>query len=243
METYDDINIRNVKIIKESSNEYEVNNAINELFNNNKGIIMSLVNKYEYLIKDEADIINEAYYVLWDCAKKFDLSSNNTFATYFFDSYSNTVIKMINKEVIISPYIKKRIKIITDFIAEYSLKHNVEPTVDVISKSTGLSTEKVKEYLFYKDFQISKTTAEELDVADQSSIENNLIEEYETQRFKDAFNRLSDKERDILNRKYGLDGKDPEDFKSIGKTYKQTGENIRIIHNNALKKLKHYLEA
>ena len=241
METYDDINIKNVMIIKESDIEYEISNAINELFNNNKGIIMSLINKYKYFIKDESDVINEAYYILWECAKNFDLKSNNRFATYFYNSFSNTILKMINDEVIVSQYIKKKIKIVDDFVAEYSLKNNVEPSVEIISNGTGISIEKIKEYLFYSEYQVANSSDEIVDLTDTVSIENTLIEEYESKRFKDVFSRLSEKERYILIRKYGLDGKPTEDFKKIGKKYNQTGENIRVIHNNALKKLKSQL--
>ena len=242
-DNYDEINKKNVQIIKTNDDEFIVNEAINELFINNKGIILTLVNKYKYFIKDDTDIINEAYYVIWECAKSFDEKKNIRFATFFYNAYNNAVLKLINDEFTISPYLKKMIKEVNDFIAMYSLEHNQEPTTLEISKALNMKEAKVKEYLLYNEIEKDKDTILDREIIDHESLENKLIKEYESKRFKEIFNRLTEKEKDVLERKYGLNGKTQEDFASIAKTYKQSSENIRLIHNKAIKKLKHYLEA
>lgn len=235
---YDEINQKNVDIIKSTDDEFLTNKAINELFLNNEGIIRSLINKYSYFIKDDTDIINEAYFVIWECAKRYDSKKNIKFATYFYNSFYKTILNTINSESTISPYIRKKIKLIDDFCALYSLENNISPSVDEIAKELNTTKGKIEEYLRYKEIELERNSIGSIEAYEESSIESILIKELENNKFKEAFNRLTEKEKDILERKYGLNGKKSEDFSSIAKLYHQSGENIRLIHNKAIKKLK-----
>jgi RNA polymerase primary sigma factor len=49
---------------------------------------------------------------------------------------------------------------------------------------------------------------------------------------------LSDKERDIIEMRYGLEGKAPMSLKEIGELYNLTKERIRQIEKKALERLK-----
>lgn len=49
---------------------------------------------------------------------------------------------------------------------------------------------------------------------------------------------LTNKETDVIRRRFGLDGKPPETLEQIGKTYQVTRERIRQIERLALRKLK-----
>jgi len=48
---------------------------------------------------------------------------------------------------------------------------------------------------------------------------------------------LSIREREILERRFGLDGRDPSTLDELGRTYNLTRERIRQIENRSLKKL------
>lgn len=240
---YDEINRLNVSIIKSSTDEYEINKAIEALYENNKGIIISLLNKYQYFIKDRNYVDNEAYFILWDCARNYNEKKNSAFSTYFCETYKNTIYSIILKtnHDLPSPHIRAKIRLIDDYIASYSLENEKEPSIDEIASHLKTSTTKVEEYLFYRLMMMNKVTQDELDIIDTTSIEKEIIKEYESKRFKEVFNRLSDKEKDILERRYGLNGKAEEDYKTIAKRYNQSDENIRIIHNNTIIKLRKIL--
>lgn len=59
--------------------------------------------------------------------------------------------------------------------------------------------------------------------------------------FSELMNRLlsllSDKERDVIQRRFSLDGKQKETLDKIGKSYQITRERVRQIESVALKKL------
>ena len=54
---------------------------------------------------------------------------------------------------------------------------------------------------------------------------------------------LSDKERDIIELRYGLSGEKPMSLKEIGERYSLTKERIRQIEKRALEKLRAYSDA
>lgn len=73
---------------------------------------------------------------------------------------------------------------------------------------------------------ISNHKAEEVANLDAREILNNL------------FNQLSERERDILSRRYGLNGSEKETLENIGDVHKLTRERIRQIENASIKKLR-----
>ncbi|MCX6784837.1 MAG: HTH domain-containing protein, partial [Candidatus Komeilibacteria bacterium] len=56
---------------------------------------------------------------------------------------------------------------------------------------------------------------------------------------EEIFKDLSDREKRILNWRYGLDGQERKTLEEIGKEFKITRERVRQIENLALKKVKH----
>ncbi len=72
---------------------------------------------------------------------------------------------------------------------------------------------------------ISNHKAEEVSKLDAIEIINNL------------FNRLNERERDILSRRFGLRGKENETLEEIGNIHKLTRERIRQIENAGINKL------
>lgn len=73
---------------------------------------------------------------------------------------------------------------------------------------------------------ISNHKAEEVANLDAREILNNL------------FNQLSERERDILSRRYGLNGNEKETLENIGDVHKLTRERIRQIENASVQKLR-----
>lgn len=60
-----------------------------------------------------------------------------------------------------------------------------------------------------------------------------------SETFSDLAKSLSEKEHDILRRRFGLHGKDSETLEEIGKLYAVTRERIRQIENSGVQKILH----
>ena len=72
-------------------------------------------------------------------------------------------------------------------------------------------------------------------------------EDAETTLRKEALKKvleiLSPRERQVLELRYGLDGKPPRTLDEVGRTFNVTRERIRQIENQSLKKLQSLAEA
>ena len=240
-ESYDKINQKYVEVIKTSKDEYEINQAIQALYDNNVGLIMNKVNMFS--IADRKDALEQAYYCIWESAKNYKAKKGTVFSTYFTTCFENKLLALSAQSTELSQYTKNKIKKLSKYIKEYTNLNKKEPTIDEMAEYMGCKNKTIESYLFLRQLQSVKSLDDDdtREVADESSIEKEIIREYESKRIKEILNRLTDKEKDILERKYGLNGRKVEDFKSIAKTYNQSDENIRIIHNNTLIKLRKML--
>ena len=82
---YNQVNLELVKEIKNEKNEYNLGVLLNKLFENNKGMISKLVYKKFKLFGFDAEEANDviAMNVLYQCAMKYDIESNNNFQHIF----------------------------------------------------------------------------------------------------------------------------------------------------------------
>ena len=55
--------------------------------------------------------------------------------------------------------------------------------------------------------------------------------------------KLSERERQVLELRYGLDGQQPRTLDEVGRTFNVTRERIRQIEHQSLKKLRAFAEA
>jgi RNA polymerase primary sigma factor len=58
-----------------------------------------------------------------------------------------------------------------------------------------------------------------------------------------ALNALPERERQVIEMRYGLDGGQPRTLEEVGRAFNVTRERIRQIENNTLKKLQKLPEA
>jgi RNA polymerase primary sigma factor len=99
---------------------------------------------------------------------------------------------------------------------------------DLVSLDTPIYDEKDSSLL--SDFVVDKRS----NAPDESVIDRSLKEE-----INEVLGTLSRKESDIIQYRFGLNGKRPMSLKEIGNRYKLTKERIRQIEKKALKRLQH----
>lgn len=84
------------------------------------------------------------------------------------------------------------------------------------------------------DFKLSDTISENM--ADESSVEDNLLMSEDYDFIRASLDTLSDFEKEVITRRYGID-RDPETQARIAATFSMSQANISKIEQSILKKL------
>lgn len=154
--------------------------------------------------------------------------------------YNNQAIAILMTELNRMPTINE----VSDYINEHhmlvqSYKHMTPETVLLLMTTNG-----------YSMLSLDKPVGESKGENDVDSVLGDFIpapeiteEHVEDKELHDLINsimdeRLTAKERDVINKRFGLNGYDPCTLEVIGKEYGLTRERIRQIESKALKKLR-----
>ena len=226
---YNQVNLELVKEIKNEKNEYNLGVLLNKLFENNKGMISKLVYKKFKLFGFDAEEANDviAMNVLYQCAMKYDIESNNNFSTYLQSSLNNELTAYINESSLVSPYIKKQISLINEFKKDYTNKYNKEPDVKTIANELGLKESKVKEFELYGNFFVSTEDGDYDKRIDKLSIEDDLISEEQKVQLDKSIEALDSEEKELLFLYFGLNGNEEHSYNELAKIYNKSDETIR----------------
>ena len=239
---FNQINLELIKKIKEEKNDYQLGILLNELYENNKGMILKLVYKKFKLFGFDAEEADQviAMNVLYQCALKYDLESNNNFSTYLQSSLNNELTAYINENSLISPYIKKQINLINEFKKDYTNKYNKEPDIKTIAKELGLKESKVKEFEMYSNMFVSTDDSDYDKRIDRFSIEDDIITKEQKAQLDKSIEALDEDEKELLFLYFGLNGNDEHSYNELAKIYNKSDETIRQRIIKILLKIKNY---
>ena len=236
-------------------------NALSALVDKNQGLVRSRAS-YFYRSHgndlDLEDLVQSGMLGMIRAAEKFDLSLGYKFTTYAYKWIDKAIRKAINKEghtirIPAGKYLKlNKLKQI--------LKANPEASDDEIYKileKEGIDKKQADDLFLINRNQVNSTslninldsedsTGDELMdmVGDESTPVDVLILERDMENFlMQALDQLTDRERQIIIYRYGLDNEKPKTLEEIGSIYDLSRERIRQIENQALGKLKEYSDA
>jgi RNA polymerase primary sigma factor/RNA polymerase nonessential primary-like sigma factor len=134
------------------------------------------------------------------------------------------------------------------------LKHisNREPTISEIAQNTNITIELLKKVYdaMKQDTSMDEPIKDDDNTTFHELIFNNdgTLDPYMIAKNKSLQNMLfkmlgclNDTEKNIIIRRFGLNGGDPETLESIGKDFEITRERVRQIERRVLDKLKNYV--
>ena len=133
-------------------------------------------------------------------------------------------------------------------------KETADPSIEEIAEATGLDSALVSDLLSISQDVVSIDSpvrrGEESDTAlgefiedESDGPEKQVMDSALRAEVRSLLLTLSDKERDIIELRYGLSGEKPMSLKEIGERYSLTKERIRQIEKRALEKLRAYSDA
>lgn len=225
--------------------------AHDKMIESNLRFVVKIAKNYQNQGLPLSDIINEGNIGLMIALDKFDVDKGYHFISYAVWWIRQSIVKAINeKSRAVRLPLNRTNELLQIQKAQKALIHinGVEPTVEEIAKETNLDVENVEILMsisrdlvsldapVFSDNQTSSICdyIESPNATTDEQVMNTLLIE----DINEALDMLSDKEKNILEHRFGLNGKAQMSLKEIGELYNLTKERIRQIEKKTIIKLK-----
>lgn len=225
--------------------------ARQQLIQSNLRLVVSIANKNKNKKLSSTDLIQEGNIGLIIAVDKFDYKLGNKFSTYATWWIKQAVLKAISEQA----YCMKVPVYVQETIAKYKkLKSNMENIAGInvkmeeVAKEIEISPAKIDSYLSAFAQSCSLDASYDLGNGGSINLSNLIIDrnanatkiiEFENLKkdIDNALINLKDREKEVLNMRFGLDEKPRKTLEDIGKIYGVTKECIRQTEIRAIKKL------
>ena len=227
--------------------------AREKLINANLRFVVSVAKKFRGQGMPLEDLINEGNIGLMTAVDKFEPEKGYHFISYAVWWVRQAILKALAEQSRpVRLPLNRSNELIQIVRAKNDLIHNKgisDPTVDEIAAASGLYVTLVKNLLEVTRDMISFDSPIKGDeegyssyfdfVEDKSqSPEDDVVNHMMEKDVRGLLSVLGDKERDIIEKRYGFNGNEPMSLKAIGDEYNLTKERIRQIEKAALQKLR-----
>lgn len=214
-------------------------------------IVLATVNRYRGLGVDSADLIQEGNASLFQAIEGFDWRRDVRFRTYAQYWVHQAVLKMLYnsaRTVRIPIWVQKVLGKIRR-VQEEGRRNGREFSHEEIAERLGITTEKVAWVLGTKRYAVSidaeiggsddgVSLAQMLPDETLVPVPDSVPEGDLRESLDAAMADLPDRERMILSRRFGLDGKEPATLGEIAVGLGITAERVRQLQNAALTRMK-----
>lgn len=209
------------------------------------------VRRYTGLGVDEVDLIQEAAASLFQAIEGFDWRREVRFKTYAVYWVQQAILKTLynaSRTVRIPIWVQKAYRKIKRLQEQGRHETGAVPSPSVLAEQLDMPAERIEEILAVRRFAVS------LDATVASSDEgfslahtlpdDNLEPVHETIREGDldaeldaVLEELPERERTILERRFGLAGREPETLADIAQDFGVTAERVRQLQKAAIERL------
>ena len=227
--------------------------ARERLINSNLRFVVSVAKKFKGQGMPLEDLINEGNIGLMTAVDKFEPEKGYHFISYAVWWVRQAILKALAEQSRpVRLPLNRSNELIQIVRAKNELIHKKgisDPSSEQIAEATGLEASLVKSLMEVTRDMISYDSPIKRDEDGESSYfdfvedksqspENDMVNHMMEKDIKSLLSILGDKERDIIEKRYGFNGNEPMSLKAIGDEYNLTKERIRQIEKAALQKLK-----
>ena len=230
--------------------------AKNRLVEANLRLVVFVARQYMNNGIELLDLIQEGNMGLMHAAEKFDYRKQAKFSSYAFYAIKTFIIRAIydQKGVIRTPVNKHEMRWkIKRAYAELTQKLMREPTDDEIIEKVGISKKQMENLADIPKEPISIHAP--INKCDKNTFDNEIgdivpdilsLSPYDIVEFHELKQRmeeimdtyLTDRERDILRLRFGLDNEEPMVLQDVGEKFNIVRERVRQIEKFALRKMR-----
>ena len=225
-----------------------------ELFiNSNLRLVVSIAKRFVGRGLSFEDLIEEGNLGLITAAERYDASLGyhfSTYATWWIRQAITRAIANYSRTIRIPVHAYENVIKETRIIRDYEQKFGVTPPEQYVADKLGFSLKRYRQFVqdtrepvsIYSPINAEVEDADELVgfIPDhEQDVEDKVIQLNLSSDMLDLLNDLTERERDVIIRRFGLNGNECETLQQVADVQGVTRERIRQIEAKALRKLRH----